>query len=200
MAVNLNKETDAKDQPETQAPLQPDYNRFSRKTGNGRFLIRPHGDFGSVYEVGVDAKDKFLRYRRMAGLPYIGIFLMWIFQTLDVMPMLYLLVIWGGVDIYIRHFCTKGGRKVEKSLWIKPTPIEVGPLFPKWSFVIFIPMLLFIEYFLLRAFYMISLRWSVLNNNEQWALFMLALASALGFYLLWRSYKSLIWQPKNRRR
>lgn len=199
MTINLDKDTGAKEQPETRISAQPDYNRFSRDAGNGRFLIRPHGDFGGVYEVGPEARDKFLRYRRMAGLPYIGVFLLWIFQALDVMPMLYLLVIWVGVDVYIRYFYAKDGRKVEKERWIKPTPPDVGPLFPKWSFVIFVPILLFTEYFLLRAFYHISLRWSLLNNNEVWALVLLALASALGFYLIWRSYKSLTWKPKNKR-
>lgn len=200
MAVNLNKETDEEDQPETRAPLQPDYNRFSRKTGNGRFLIRPHGDFGGVYEVGVEAKDKFLRYRRMAGLPYIGIFALWLFQALDVMPMLYLLVIWVGVDVYIRHFYTRSGRKVDKSLWVKPVPIDVGPLFPKWSFVIFIPMLLVFELGFLRTFYVISTRPNTLSDGEQWALFLMALGAALCLFLLWRSYKSLMWKPKNKRR
>lgn len=167
---------------------KPKLDRFSRDLGDGRFLIRPFGGLGSVYEVNEDGKEAFLRYRRFAGLPYLVIFLITALIGVDPVIVLFIMFAWLVFDLSKRSSYGKRGVRVDRHLWEPLKNPDTGPLFPRWAYLFFVPILLSLEWASLSSIYQLHKSGRAVPY-ESWAFV------ALWIFFLWLCWRDLRKKP-----
>ena len=167
---------------------KPKLDRFTRDLGDGRFLIRPFGGLGSVYEVNEDGKEAFLRYRRLAGLPYLTIFLVTAFLQVNSVVVLFMMFSWLVFDLSKRNSYGKRGVRVDRHLWEPLKNPDTGPLFPRWAYLFFVPILLSLEWASLSSIYKLHAS-GVGVPPESWAFV------ALWIFFLWLCWRDIRKKP-----
>lgn len=167
---------------------KPKLDRFSRDLGDGRFLIRPFGGLGSVYEVNEDGKEAFFRYRRLAGLPYLAIFLITAFLGVNSIIVLFMMFSWLVFDLSKRSSYGKRGIRVDRHLWTPLKNPDTGPLFPRWAYLFFVPILLSLEWASLSSIYKLHETGRGVPP-ESWAFV------ALWIFFLWLCWRDIRKKP-----